>query len=290
MKSKSICKVVPLVCALLCGGYLLWGWRGSTGGAPSRETDPHFDPLEHCSTDLGTLLGYAFSVPAFSNCHRSYKAMRLVVTRFGRPDFVLDYNDGAAGNYFSGTPWLSTEYVARFLFHHRGVTHLPADTPQDVWTSKYFYNPLEGEVGGKRRRYEPVRIANYDAATTAKLRKRLAPRFADIVVWPAQSEEGLPGGHVAVVVQVEDDVAAAGGADRLRALRRERLQPQLVYIAEQNFDNAPWAGRNYSRVLRFYWENGKEAVLQDPSGARVLGLVRKGKLALNLEDDDAGDL
>ncbi|EKF31097.1 hypothetical protein MOQ_005067, partial [Trypanosoma cruzi marinkellei] len=269
LENKSLVRVACLACVLICGVFLLWGWRGNKKNLLSAEGGPLFDPLKHCSTEYNTNLGYALSVPAFSNCHRSYRAERLVITRFGEPGLVADYHDGSKGNYCSGNPWSSMEYTARVLFHHKGITYSEMPTPQEVWMTPFFFNPVEAVERDKERRYEPVRVQNYEEATTAKERKRLAPRVFDIVVWPAQMEHGLPEGHVAVVVQVEDDVEAAGGEDRLRELRNLRLQPRLLYIAEQNFDNTHWGGKNYSRVLRFQWQNGKEAVLQDPLGLKV---------------------
>ncbi|ESS67346.1 D-alanyl-glycyl endopeptidase-like protein [Trypanosoma cruzi Dm28c] len=290
VENKSLGRVACLACVLICCVLLLWGWRGNKRNPLSAEGDPLFDPLKHCRTRYGTILGYALSVPAFSNCHSSYSAERLVITRFGYPELVADHNDGSKGNYCSGSPWSSMEYTARILFHYKGIKYFEMPTPQEVWSTPYFFNPLEAAERDEERRYEPVRVANYEEATTAKERKRLAPRVFDIVVWPAQMEHELPVGHIAVVVQVEDDVEAAGGEDRLRELRKLRLQPRLLYIAEQNFDNTHWGGKNYSRVLRFQWRNGKEAVLQDPLGLKVLGLVRIGKRTAIFEDKDGGDL
>ncbi|ESL05558.1 hypothetical protein TRSC58_06788 [Trypanosoma rangeli SC58] len=141
------------------------------------------------------------------------------------------------------------------------------------WSTLEFHGGTASD-----RTYEAIKMLNAAEATTVKQRKRLAPKVSDIVVWTAQSENDLPEGHLAIVVQVEDDVEAAGGEDSLRELQKERLQPQLVYIAEQNFDNVPWDGRNYSRVLHFYWKNSKQAMLRDPSGPLIFGRVRPGKL------------
>ncbi|EKF31099.1 D-alanyl-glycyl endopeptidase-like protein, putative [Trypanosoma cruzi marinkellei] len=182
----------------------------------------------------------------------------------------------------TGTRWLAAEFITRTYYLHRGMsfTYDGLDA-SEYWSALRFYGAMVTE-----REYETLELLNSAEATTAKERKRLAPRVFDVVVWSPMGEHDLPEGHVAVVVQVEDDVEAAGGEDRLRELRNLRLQPRLLYIAEQNFDNTHWGDKNYSRVLRFQWQNGKEAVLQDPLGLPIIGWVRPGKPKQNTDVED----
>ncbi|KAF8282093.1 D-alanyl-glycyl endopeptidase-like protein [Trypanosoma cruzi] len=279
-----------LACVLICCVLLLWGWRGNKRNPLSAEGDPLFDPLKHCRTRYGTILGYALSVPAFSNCHSSYSAERLVITRFGYPELVADHNDGSKGNYCSGSPWSSMEYTARILFHYKGIKYFEMPTPQEVWSTPYFFNPLEAAERDEERRYEPVRVANYEEATTAKERKRLAPRVFDIVVWPAQMEHELPVGHIAVVVQVEDDVEAAGGEDRLRELRKLRLPaPVVVHCGSRTLTTRTGEAKTTRACCGSSGEMARRRCCRT-LGLKVLGLVRIGKRTAIFEDKDGGDL
>ncbi|ORC89638.1 D-alanyl-glycyl endopeptidase-like protein [Trypanosoma theileri] len=250
--------------------------------------DPRFDPLKHCTTPFGTFLGVAHGIPAYSNCHRSFRSNRLILTRFGSPDVFLEHSSDQEGSFISGSPWAATEYVARFLFHTKGITIHDPGTTQEIWSIRYFYNPLSTKHSDNLRKYEPIQLENFMEVKTAKERKRLAPKFADVVVWASHPERELDDGHAAVVVHVEDDVEAAGGEAQLREMQKEHTQPQLVYIAEQNFDNKDWEGKNYSRVLRFSWKNGKEMLLEDSDDYNIIGRVRPGNL--KRDDMDEGDL
>ncbi|KAH9599430.1 hypothetical protein LSM04_000911 [Trypanosoma melophagium] len=264
----------------------IFSGRHHHGNTHFSRKDPRFDPLAHCTTEFGTFLGMAHDIPAYSNCHRSHRSNQIVITRFGFPDVFLPHSDGQQGNFISGAQWSAAEYASRFLFHTKGVTFPDTGVTQEIWGSKFFYNPLGIGNGEKPRTYEPLQIANFVAVKTAKERKRLAPRFADVVVWLPNPERDLPDGHAAVVVHVEDDVETAGGEAQLREMQKEHVQPQLVYIAEQNFDNKYWEGKNYSRVLRFSWKNGNEMLLQDPGDYHIIGRIRAGKLMHDIADDD----
>ncbi|RNF04583.1 D-alanyl-glycyl endopeptidase-like protein [Trypanosoma rangeli] len=266
-----------LMLLLLLLGYVMLGgrWWRHTAGSEKNSAQPSFNPLDHCGTPYGTLLGYAHGIPAFSNCHRLWKTHVYAFVALSHPHDVrhAPFSLGTLHSRGTGTCWDSAEYIVRFFYLIRGMSFIYST--RDVvshWSTLEFHGGIATD-----RSYEAIRLLNAAEATTVKLRKRLAPKVADIVVWAAQRENDLPEGHLAVVVQVEHDVEAAGGEDSLRELQKERLQPQLVYIAEQNFDNVLWDGKNYSRVLRFYWKNGKEAMLHDSSGPQELGFVRKGQ-------------
>ncbi|KEG09382.1 D-alanyl-glycyl endopeptidase-like protein [Trypanosoma grayi] len=296
MASKQTWRIAIGALGLLILGLRLLTWENDSSSSSmfnrfSGSTERLFDPLEHCTTPFSTLLGYAHSIPAFSNCHRSHRANLMSVTRFGEPDSVAFQSDGSPGSFFAGKPWTPTEYVARFYYHHQARTLLAVGNMEEWWNAKYFHNPVRKMKYATTQEYEVVQLPNYAKANTKKERKRQAPTFADIVVWSAQPEHDLPEGHMAVVVDVVDDVKAAGGETQLVELRKKRMQPMLVYIAEQNYGNTDWEGRNYSRVLRFSWRKETEAELLDPDGVKIIGRLRAGKLLVRGDNEaGAGDL
>ncbi|EAN84095.1 hypothetical protein C3747_45g221 [Trypanosoma cruzi] len=280
---SALALFVLLLFLLVCVTLGLHWWRDTSGPAlhPPRS---RFDPLAHCATPHGTLLGYALDIPAFSNCHRRWNSKSQAFVTLEHPHDVRQepFLLGTLRSRSTGVRWVAAEFIARTYYLHRGMSFIygAPDAPE-YWLALEFHGPMVRE-----REYETLELLNSAEATTAKERKRLAPRVFDVVVWSPMEERDLPEGHIAVVVQVEDDVEAAGGEDRLRELRKLRLQPRLLYIAEQNFDNTHWGGKNYSRVLRFQWRNGREAVLQDPLGLPIIGRVRPGRPKQNTDVED----
>ncbi|KAF8282161.1 hypothetical protein BCY84_13545 [Trypanosoma cruzi cruzi] len=280
---SALALFVLLLFLVVCITLGLHWWRDTSGPAlhPPRS---RFDPLAHCATPHGTLLGYALDIPAFSNCHRLWNSKSQAFVTLEHPHDVRQepFLLGTLRSRSTGVRWVAAEFIARAYYLHRGMSFIygAPDAPE-YWSALEFHGSMVRE-----REYEALELLNSAEATTAKERKRLAPRVFDVVVWSPMEERDLPEGHIAVVVQVEDDVEAAGGEDRLRELRKLRLQPRLLYIAEQNFDNTHWGGKNYSRVLRFQWRNGKEAVLQDPLGLPIIGRVRPGRPKQNTDVED----
>ncbi|PWV16979.1 hypothetical protein C3747_20g64 [Trypanosoma cruzi] len=280
---SALALFVLLLFLLVCITLGLHWWRDTSGPAlhPPRS---RFDPLAHCATPHGTLLGYALGIPAFSNCHRRWNSKSQAFVTLEHPHDVRQepFLLGTLRSRSTGIRWVAAEFIARTYYLHRGMSFIygAPDAPE-YWSALEFHGPMVRE-----REYETLELLNSAEATTAKERKHLAPRVLDVVVWSPMEERDLPEGHIAVVVQVEDDVEAAGGEDRLRELRKLRLQPRLLYIAEQNFDNTHWGCKNYSRVLRFQWRNGREAVLQDPLELPIIGRVRPGKPKQNTDVED----
>ncbi|ORC89637.1 D-alanyl-glycyl endopeptidase-like protein [Trypanosoma theileri] len=247
-------------------------------------------PVNHglldCVTPHSTLLGYASGIPAYSNCHRLWSSDVMAFASLAFPDDVLKepFPLGDRRQLSTGKCWVAAEYVSRFYYLMRGlVFYYDSAEVRQFWSTIEFYS-----TEGDKRKYEVIELPNYKEVKTAKERKRLAPKFADVVVWASHPERELDEGHAAVVVHVEDDVEAAGGEAQLREMQKEHTQPQLVYIAEQNFDNKDWEGKNYSRVLRFSWKNGKEMLLEDSDDYNIIGRVRPGKV--KRDDMDEGDL
>ncbi|KAH9599558.1 hypothetical protein LSM04_006109 [Trypanosoma melophagium] len=240
--------------------------------------------LKDCSTPYDTLLGVASGIPAYSNCHRRWRSEARAYVTLALPHEIRKepFHIGNQRQLSTGNCWDAAEYITRFYYLMRGlIFSYNALDVGEFWSTIEFSG-----ADGRNRQYEAVELPNLKAVKTAKERKRLAPRFADVVVWLPNPERDLPDGHAAVVVHVEDDVETAGGEAQLREMQKEHVQPQLVYIAEQNFDNKYWEGKNYSRVLRFSWKNGNEMLLQDPGDYHIIGRIRAGKLMHDIADDD----
>ncbi|CBH09836.1 hypothetical protein, conserved [Trypanosoma brucei gambiense DAL972] len=269
---------VPATLLLFLFVYVLLG-----GGSPqkSKRHGMHmdFNPLEHCNAPMDSVVGYSSDVPSMSNCHRHWLSETYAYTTIGYPHEVM--KKMPYGSEWKRAPtglcWTADEFVARYLLHTRGIFVYFGGSRHDLyWENLKFFGS-----SGMHRLYERINFENKVEVRTTKRRKRHTPLVGDVVVWNSDYKAYFPRGHVAVVVKVEDDVSAAGGEAALRELKKERRQPSLVYIAEQNFDNKNWEGRNFSRVLKFTWMRGDRASLEDPDGPPLMGHVRVGKL---LED------
>ncbi|KAG8345204.1 hypothetical protein TRVL_03968 [Trypanosoma vivax] len=280
--------VVPAIVLLLLLSCVLKNNGGSEWMTkePRHQLHMEFNPLERCSSPLESLLGYASDVPAFSNCHRHWESETYIYTVLGYPHEVhkIIPHNSLKTFVITSIGWLADEYVIRYYLHTRGYSvYFGGHQSTSFWEGLQFTGG-----GSVDRYYERISLLNGAVVETTTERKRHAPRRDDIIVWEEQYKTYFPRGHVAVVVQVEDDVEEAGGPAKLLELKNKWQHPLLVYIAEQNFDNKPWKGRNYSRVLKFSWQKGEKAVLADPDGPPVIGHSRPGKMVINTEQ--SGDL
>ncbi|KEG09381.1 D-alanyl-glycyl endopeptidase-like protein [Trypanosoma grayi] len=283
-KQRFRLAVPALIAVLLFGYVLLDTWRRRARQPAVHPYRDAFNPLDHCNSPYDAVIGYAHGIPAFSNCHRLWTTEVRSYAALGDPLDVrrTPISDSVGLFRAMGHCWDAAEFITRFYYFHRGIFFTFNENDYDeYWSGLSFGDPFESQLT-----YEVVQLPNYAEANTKKERKRQAPRVADIVVWSAQPEQDLPVGHMAVVVDVVDDVKAAGGETRLVELRKKRMQPLLVYIAEQNFDNKGWEGRNYSRVLRFSWRKETEAELLDPDGHFIIGHARPGKAKLEGENEN----
>ncbi|CAD2217372.1 hypothetical protein AGDE_00848 [Angomonas deanei] len=244
-----------------------------------------FDPLTNCTTPFDTLLGIADHVPAYSNCHTRFNMERVSYCNLWNPLDVGRTADPADGvpRVLVGEHFTANDYVNRWLIFNRGV--LISLFP---YYSRYVSEASFAYPTPTPSHRMTVRLHNKQRALDIEDRKLNAPRRGDVVVFDAMYTEGqphyLPSGHIAVVVKVENNLEHPDMQDKEKKnkLIRERLQPRRVYIAEQNLYNRHWEGKNYSRVMDFYWEptaNEKEfrAILQDNDGLTVLGRIRAGR-------------
>lgn len=236
-----------------------------------------YDPLEHCVTKFGTVLGYANGVPAFSNCISTLKTSYVNYFNLMDPLDVGRRGDPSETTVVMlGMRYTAMDFYMRWLAWNRGLMPRLVEETSQFWKGSSFYNPAKPEQS-----WEAEYIPNYVEASDIEELKFNAPRKADAILYnPDQTI--LPDGHVAVIVKVEDDVAAAGGPEKLRELKKQRLHPRRVYVAEQNFKNEDWGGKNYTRILQFKWRrmargSAYEGFLEDPDGLSIIGTVRIGK-------------
>ncbi|PWV13103.1 hypothetical protein C3747_45g233 [Trypanosoma cruzi] len=84
---SALALFVLLLFLLVCVTLGLHWWRDTSGPAlhPPRS---RFDPLAHCATPHGTLLGYALDIPAFSNCHRRWNSKSQAFVTLEHPHDV----------------------------------------------------------------------------------------------------------------------------------------------------------------------------------------------------------
>lgn len=259
------------------------------------------NPNENCATPFGTLLGVADNVPAFSNCHRRIETSFAGFASFSDPMDVSENFDAGkevGKRFMTGQRYLAMEYAIRYMQFNRGV--VPRMTPrvQEVWERMEFLNPAKPSQSWSAEWY-----ANYMGAKDIEGRKKVNPRRLECILYAGNADVELPHGHIAVIVKVEDDPSAAASPEAFRELKRQRLHPRKLYLAEQNFENKDWGGRNYSRVARFAWKKtstgGHEGYVEDDSGLQVIGRVRVGTPLVETPtanayqeglDTDAGDL
>jgi hypothetical protein len=293
-----LCGATALLCLVALLYFSVNDYQKSLDLRP--RTYSAYDPLEHCVTPFGTVLGYANGVPAFSNCISNFTTTYINYVNLMNPLDVGRRGDPSETTVVMlGMRYTAMDFYMRWMAWNRGLMpRLVQDTSQ-FWKANNFYNPAKTE-----QEWEAEYIPNYVEAVDMEEIKFNAPRNADAVLYN-QEHPSMPNGHVAVIVKVEDDVAAAGSPEKFSELKRQRLHPRRVYIAEQNYKNVDWGGKNYSRILTFQWRRMKigtayEGYLEDPDGLSIIGTVRVGKpMPLRepvdpyedtLKKDDDGDL
>ncbi|MBW2462562.1 MAG: CHAP domain-containing protein [Deltaproteobacteria bacterium] len=133
---------------------------------------------------------------------------------------------GAEEPVYTGIVYQCVEYARRWWLKKRGLVFGSVDTADDMWTEVREATSPTGESA--------FRVSPMDNGGAA------APEVGDLVIYardPAMPR--LRFGHVTVVVGVDLDAG-------------------VVFVAEQNFDNAPWAETNsHARNLALDTEGGR---------------------------------
>ncbi|CAM39247.1 hypothetical protein, conserved [Leishmania braziliensis MHOM/BR/75/M2904] len=235
-----------------------------------------YDPLTDCAAPFGQLLGVADDVPAYSNCNTKFTSTYINYVNLMDP-----MDNGRRGDpsemrvIMTAYRYSAFDYYMRWLVWNRGIMPRLVENTNQLWKRVDYFNPAKPEQD-----WSAEYITNYEEVTSLEERKFNAPRRADAVIY-RMDEKTLPAGHIAVVVKVEDDIEAAGGLEKLKDLKKMRLHPRRVYVAEQNCQNQPWGEHNYSRVLQFKWravsEMAHEGYYVDPDGLDIIGCMRVGK-------------
>ncbi|CCW64350.1 unnamed protein product [Phytomonas sp. EM1] len=247
-----------------------------------RPKESFAEPSE-CTTPFGTLLGVVNGTPAFSNCRRGLRMQWVGYFDFNDPMDVSEPRDATHGKKFmTAARYTAMDFVMRWFAHNRGLMLTGGkDVESLVQNAAYFYNPAHGT-----QEWDAEFIQNHRVGRTPEELTYLRPRVGDIVVYDHDYKQDFPEGHMAVIVGVENDIEGAGGPRNFKERLNRMVPPRILYLAEQNFANTPWEGRNYSRIAHFRWTESShggapEGYVDDPVGPRVLGRLRVGKPRLS---------
>ncbi|KAG5502914.1 hypothetical protein JKF63_04687 [Porcisia hertigi] len=268
------CTCTTLLCLLSLYYYSVYDYEKHMSTVP--RTYSSYDPLTECVTPFGQLLGVADNVPAYSNCNTQFASTYINYVNLMDP-----MDNGRRGDpsetrvIMTAYRYSTFDYYMRWLVWNNGLLPRLVENTNQLWNTVDYFNPAKPEQD-----WSAVYIDNYEKVTSIEERKFNAPRRADAIIYPVDAKT-IPTGHIAVVVKVEDDVEAAGDPEKLKELKKLRLHPRRVYVAEQNLRNRPWDGQNYSRVLQFKWRPGEttthEGYYVDPDGLHIVGTMRVGK-------------
>ncbi len=148
---------------------------------------------------------------------------------------------GAGEPVYTGIIYQCVEYARRWWLMKRGVVFGSVDTADDMWTEVREATSPTGDSA--------FRVSPMDNGGAA------APEVGDLVIYARDpTMPRLRFGHVTVVVGVD-------------------LEAGVVFVAEQNFDNAPWAeADSHARILALDTE-GDRFTLRDDGvpDARIYG-------------------
>jgi hypothetical protein len=136
----------------------------------------------------------------------------------------------------SGLKWQCVEYARRYYQEKFATTFHDVEGASDIWDLEFVWNLRENKT------HSFISCPN-------KISNR-SPEVHDVIIY--QKSNHLPYGHVAVVVDVDKDL-------------------QLVFIAEQNWENDVWQHPNYSRVLKLTKDPLGVFELKDDSGFEIIG-------------------
>ncbi|CCW70977.1 unnamed protein product [Phytomonas sp. Hart1] len=251
-----------------------------------RPRESFAEPSE-CTTPFGTLLGIANNTPAFSNCRRGLKVQWASYFDFNNPMDVSEPKDSTTQRKFmTANRYVAMDFVMRWFAHNRGLMLIKGRNINDFAQNAYFYNPARGS-----QEWDAEFIANHRKGNTQDELVYLRPRVGDIVIYNNAPKLELNDGHLAVIVGVENDIEGAGGAKNFKEMLDRMIPPRIIYLAEQNFENKPWEGKNYSRIAYFRWVESPgggapKGFIDDPSGLQVFGRFRVGKPRLLRKEKD----
>ena len=224
-----------------------------------------------CGSPFGTVLGSVHGVTAYSNCNDQHISEEDHVWTGKVPEMP------GVVTTVTGMKWQCVEFARRYLTVKYGVTFGDVVGAVDMWrfTSVHKVNDPESRLNLGRYR-------NHDDADHY-------PANGSLVIWPIQKH--MPFGHVAVVVDVIEDLepAPSSGSDAgsdspssssdvpVRSNddgENVEVKPRRVArvrIGDQNYASTPWAQKGWLRELILETYDGVYFGLRDPDGFRILG-------------------
>lgn len=165
---------------------------------------------ENCVTPFGAAIGTAFGTASYSNCNDSYSS--------DESNYISVLTaTGDSISVYTGMKWQCVEFARRFLIERRGVYFASVDGATDIFALMYVSSV--------------VNSSKYSFSSRRNGGTKISPAVGDLIIYPVQN--GMPFGHVAVVVEV--DVGEGS-----------------LHIAEQNWDSKKWVYNGYSRILKFH--------------------------------------
>lgn len=199
-----------------------------------------------CATPAGKLLGEVDHVPAYSNCQSTCARSEFSFMDLRNKAISLHEKPPADKQlHYVGLTYQCVEYARRWWMSNLGITFGDVDSAYDIL---YL---TDGENIHTDAKFPLARSINGTATRP--------PKRGDLLIYyPNPADPKWRHGHVAVVV----------GAD---------LQHGWVNVAEQNYNNLPWAKPNqYARQLRLFEVGGRyhlEDVASDRTSNPVGGLI-----------------
>ncbi|HRJ53553.1 MAG TPA: CHAP domain-containing protein [Candidatus Thiothrix moscowensis] len=203
-----------------------------------------------CVTPAGKLLGVADQVPGYSNCQSTCARSEFSFMDLRSKAISLHEKPPADKQlHYVGLSYQCVEYARRWWMTNLGITFGDVDSAHDIL---YL---TEGENIHTDGKFPLARSINGTA-------KRPPKRGDLLIYYPNPADPKWRHGHVAVVVGVD-------------------LQHGWVNVAEQNYNNLPWAQPNrYARQLRLFEVGGRYHIAdvasdktRNPAGGLVSGWI-----------------
>jgi hypothetical protein len=203
-----------------------------------------------CVTPAGKLLGSVDNVPAYSNCQSTCARSEFSFMDLRSKAISLHSKPPAdKQKHYVGLTYQCVEYARRWWMTNLGITFGDVDSAHEI---------LYLSEGEQIQTNKPFPLARSLNGTTKR-----PPKRGDLLIYyPNPTDPKWRHGHVAVIVGVD-------------------LARGLVNVAEQNYNNLPWAKpQQYARQLRLFNVGGRyhiEDIASDktsnPNGGLISGWI-----------------